>query len=158
VTFAPQDNCNWCGQLVDDCERRKKKDMTEKKVLTPVVIESPYAGDVERNLRYLRACMHDCLVNHQEAPYASHALYTQPGVLDDTIPEERQLGIEAGFAFRPLMKKTVVYEDLGYSRGMNYGIKHAEEIGHPIEYRTLGESWDVRPRCDCGACKSCMGM
>lgn len=106
----------------------------------PVVVESPYAGDIEKNLRYVRACMRDCLLRG-EAPFASHALYTQPGVLRDEVPEERQHGIEAGFAFRPLMKKTVVYEDLGYSRGMNYGIAHAKEIGHPIEYRKLGGEW-----------------
>lgn len=114
--------------------------MTEKKTYVPVVIESPYAGDIEKNLRYLRACMRDCLLRG-EAPYASHALYTQPGVLRDEVPEERQHGIEAGFAFRPLMKKTVVYEDLGYSRGMKYGIQHAQEIDHPIEYRRLGGEW-----------------
>lgn len=39
-----------------------------------VVIESPYAGDVERNLRYVRAAMRDCLLRG-EAPFASHALY-----------------------------------------------------------------------------------
>lgn len=47
-----------------------------------VIIESPYAGDVDRNLEYLRAAMRDCL-KRGEAPFASHALYTQPGVLDD---------------------------------------------------------------------------
>lgn len=107
---------------------------------TIVVVESPYAGDIEKNMRYLRACMRDCILRH-EAPYASHALYTQPGVLKDEVPEERKLGIEAGFAFRPRTQKTVVYIDLGYSTGMKYGIKHAEEIGHPIEYRTLGGEW-----------------
>jgi len=105
-----------------------------------VVIESPFAGDVELNLRYVRAAMHDCIVNHNEAPYASHALYTQEGVLDDDIPKERTLGIEAGFVYRDLTSKTVVYADLGVSKGMKYGIKHAEESGHPIEYRTLPES------------------
>ena len=108
--------------------------------MVTVVIESPYAGDIKRNMRYLRACMRDCLLRG-EAPFASHALYTQPGVLRDDVPEERQHGIEAGFAFRPLTKKTVVYIDLGYSTGMQYGIKHAEEIGHPIEYRSLGGEW-----------------
>lgn len=39
-----------------------------------VVVESPYAGDVERNLRYLRAAMADCLARG-EAPFASHGLY-----------------------------------------------------------------------------------
>ena len=47
-----------------------------------VILESPYAGDVETNLRNARAAMRDCLLRG-EAPYASHLLYTQPGVLDD---------------------------------------------------------------------------
>ena len=50
-----------------------------------VIIESPFAGDVDRNLRYARAAMRDCLLRG-ESPYASHLLYTQPGVLNDDIP------------------------------------------------------------------------
>lgn len=110
---------------------------------TTVVVESPYAGDIEKNKRYLRACMRDCILRG-EAPYASHGLYTQEGVLRDEVPEERKLGIEAGFAFRSRLQKTVVYTDLGYSTGMKYGIKHAEEIGHPIEYRQLGGEWSQK--------------
>ena len=102
-----------------------------------VVIESPYAGDVERNLRYLRAAMRDCALRG-ESPYASHALLTQPGVLDDSDPDERELGIRLGFEWRAAADATVVYTDLGFSSGMNYGIAHAQEIGCPIEYRTLG--------------------
>lgn len=117
-----------------------------------VIIESPFAGDVERNLRYLRACMRDCL-KRGEAPYASHALYTQPGVLDDGKPDERKLGIEAGFEFRAHADATVVYTDLGISTGMQYGIEAAESFGlmwlcdghpHRIEYRTLGDGWEQR--------------
>ena len=104
-----------------------------------VIIESPFAGDVDRNLRYLRACIRDCLLRG-EAPFASHAIYTQAGVLDDEVPKERQHGIEAGFAWRETADATVVYTDLGMSRGMRFGIEHAESIGHPIEYRTL-EGW-----------------
>lgn len=104
-----------------------------------VIIESPFAGDVETNLQYLRACMRDCLLRG-EAPYASHGLYTQEGVLDDNIPAERDHGIHAGFAWRSVADKTVVYTDLGTSNGMKYGIKHAEECGIPIEYRSL-EGW-----------------
>ena len=101
-----------------------------------VIVETPYAGDVERNLRYLRACMRDCFLRG-EAPFASHAIYTQPGVLDDTDPDERQLGIEAGFVWREFADATVVYTDLGMSRGMEYGIAHANSIEHKIEYRSL---------------------
>lgn len=106
-----------------------------------VVIESPYAGDVERNLRYLRACMRDCLMRG-EAPFASHGLYTQEGVLDDTKPDERAHGIEAGFAWRLASDVTVVYADLGITPGMRYGIDHAEKLGRPIEWRRLGAGWD----------------
>jgi hypothetical protein len=101
-----------------------------------VIVESPFAGDVERNLRYVRAAMRDCLLRG-EAPFASHALYTQPGVLRDDVPAERQQGIEAGFRFRAMAHKTVVYTDLGVTEGMKTGIMHATEMGHEIEYRTL---------------------
>lgn len=104
-----------------------------------VVIESPFAGDVKRNKRYLAACMLDCL-RRGESPFASHGLYTQEGVLDDNIPEERELGIQAGFAWRDVAEATVVYLDLGVSRGMEYGIRDAIRKGRPIEERTI-EGW-----------------
>lgn len=105
-----------------------------------VIIESPYAGDVERNLRYLRACMADCLARG-EAPFASHGLYTQPGVLDDDVPSERSLGIRAGFAWREVAEATVVYTDLGMSTGMRFGVEDAERMGRPVEHRKLGGEW-----------------
>ena len=104
-----------------------------------VVIESPYAGDVEANLTYARACMLDCL-RRNETPYASHALYTQAGVLDDTVPEERTLGIRAGFGWRGAADKTVVYIDRGQSQGMRAGVLDAEAAGRPVEYRRLGRT------------------
>lgn len=105
-----------------------------------VILESPYAGDVEANLDYLRACLRDCLTRG-EAPFASHGLYTQPGVLQDQVPDERELGILAGFHWRPAAHKTVVYTDRGMSSGMRAGIAHAEALGQPVEYRVLGY-WD----------------
>lgn len=102
-----------------------------------VIVESPYAGDVKTNVRYARRCMADCLARN-EAPYASHLLYTQPGVLDDDVPGEREAGIQAGFAWRHVAEATVVYTDYGISGGMKYGIKDAEKRGSPVEYRTIG--------------------
>ena len=75
-----------------------------------------------------------------EAPFASHGLYTQPGVLRDEVPEERTHGIEAGFAWREVAHKTVFYVDRGWSRGMEYGYQHAQKLGHTIEVRTLEAS------------------
>jgi hypothetical protein len=104
--------------------------------LRRVIVESPYAGDVARNLRYLRACLHDCLMR-DEAPFASHGLYTQAGVLDDEKPEERTLGIAAGLRWGAAADATVVYCDLGVSKGMHYGIRSAMEHQRPVEYRYL---------------------
>lgn len=104
-----------------------------------VIIESPFAGDTKITLRYLRAAMKDCLARG-EAPFASHGLYTQPGVLDDKNPEQRKKGIEAGFAWHSVAQAVVVYTDLGISAGMKQGIAHALKIGMPIEYRRI-EGW-----------------
>ncbi len=107
-----------------------------------VVIESPFAGDVPRNLRYLRACLRDSLLR-DEAPYASHALYTQPGVLDDGDPDDRKRGMEAGFRFKKFADATIVYTDLGISAGMQAGIDASIAQGFTYEYRDLGEDWET---------------
>ena len=101
-----------------------------------VIIESPYAGDVEANTEYARACVRDSL-GRGEAPIASHLLYTQPGILDDNIPDERQWGIDAGLAWREVAQMTIVYDDRGITKGMKYGIAKAEQAGIPVEYRQL---------------------
>ena len=100
-----------------------------------VIIESPYAGDVEFNLAYARRALLDSL-QRGEAPIASHLLYTQ--VLDDGVPAERKLGIEAGLAWRRVAEVSAVYTDLGISSGMQYGIDLAAQAGLFIDYRTIG--------------------
>lgn len=110
-------------------------------VLILVALETPFAGDVEKNLRYARKCMHDCF-KRGEAAYASHLLYTQPEVLDDNIPEERRLGMEAGMLWSEKAAKSVVYTDLGISSGMKFGIERASKVGRPVEFRELGPDWD----------------
>lgn len=101
-----------------------------------VIVESPYAGDIEANIKYARKCVRDSLMRG-EAPIASHLLYTQPGILKDEIPVERQHGIDAGLAWRKVAEATIVYTDLGISQGMQYGIDAATTAGIEIEYRTL---------------------
>ena len=65
------------------------------------------------------------------------ARLTQPGILDDGIPSERQWGIDAGLAWRRVADASVVYIDRGISKGMEYGILAAIEAGKPVEFRTL---------------------
>lgn len=101
-----------------------------------VILESPYAGDVERNLEYGRACLRDSLMRG-ESPIASHLLLTQQGVLDDSNQEERIIGIEVGLAWCEVSDGTVVYADYGVSAGMTYGIHRAITSGKPVEYRRI---------------------
>ncbi len=112
-----------------------------------VDIETPYSAptfqEVARNIRYARACVRDSLLRG-EVPYASHLFYTQTGILDDNIPAERERGIMAGKAItEQLNATTIVYTDLGTSRGMEFGIKMAEQSGREIVYRSLGEGWET---------------
>ncbi len=102
--------------------------------MTPVIIESPYAGDIERNVEYAKKCMLDSL-NRGEAPILSHLLYTQ--VLNDSDPIQRAMGINAGLVWGKFAEKTVVYYDLGFSEGMIKGIEHAKDNNRPIEYRKI---------------------
>ena len=101
-----------------------------------VVIESPYAGEVDRNIHYARRAIHDCLTRG-EAPIASHLLFTQPGVLDDNDSRERSLGIAAGLAWMPCADAIVVYTDYGVSPGMQAAIERAKFLQIPVEYRSL---------------------
>jgi len=107
-----------------------------------VIIESPYAGDVQTHTEYARRCLADSL-SRGEAPYASHLLYTQPGVLDDTKSEERTKGMRAGFAWNAMAAATVVYTDYGISAGMKEGIANAIGANRLIIYRSLNSKGDL---------------
>jgi len=100
------------------------------------IIESPFAGDVEKHKAYAKRAVHDALLRG-EAPIASHLLFTQEGVLDDAKPDERKLGIEAGLAWYQVAQLSAVYLDCGQSHGMIEGQERATAWGVPIEYRFL---------------------
>lgn len=97
------------------------------------------AAEGELHLAYGRAAIRDSL-QRGESPYASHLLYTQPGILDDTDAAERQLGIAAGFAWRHVAHLTAVYADLGISTGMRFGIDEARRYGLHVEIRSI-DGW-----------------
>ena len=107
-----------------------------------VIVESPFAAPdsvgAERNLTYARAALKDC-INRGEAPLAAHLLY--PQVLEDGSLHERELGFVLGFSWMVVAHAVVVYRDLGVSPGMQRGIREAERLGCPVEYREFGR-WD----------------
>ena len=98
-----------------------------------VIVESPYAGDVKRNLAYARACVSNCL-HRGESPIASHLLYTQPGILRDEVKGERELGIRAGLAWLAVADYSVYYTDCGWSRGMLAAL-HDFSLRTPHDFR-----------------------
>jgi len=101
-----------------------------------VILESPYAGFIERNIKYARECVRHSL-SLGEAPIASHLLYTQDGILNDEIEEERNLGINAGLVWKEVADKHVFYIDFGISKGMQYAIDYAARNDIKIEYRKI---------------------
>ncbi len=105
-----------------------------------VVVESPYAGETEnairQNIDFARLCLMDCL-RRGEAPFASHLLYTQPTVLDDSNPDERTKGMDAGFEWGSKAEKVVVYIDRGISSEMRQGIEYYSSMGMAVEFRRL---------------------
>lgn len=103
-----------------------------------VILESPFAGEVERNQLYGRRALRDSL-RRGEAPIASHLLYTQPGVLNDLHPADRKLGIAAGLAWGQVADAAVFYIDHGRSAGMIAARERYAEIGLPVEERTIGK-------------------
>lgn len=107
-----------------------------------VIVESPFAGGF-KNVVYSRECIRDCL-DRGESPFASHLLYTQKGVLDDALPDERRRGIAAAFGWLEVADYIAVYLDLGITRGMAHGIIAAAKLGKPIKFRWIkGEKAEV---------------
>ena len=64
--------------------------MTQNKL---VYIASPYAGDIEANVAFAKAC---CRYAMEQGctPVAPHLLY--PQMLEDSVPAEREAGIRMG--------------------------------------------------------------
>lgn len=98
------------------------------------VIESPLSGDMIRNTAYAELAMLDSFARG-EAPFASHVLF--PHVLNELDPEQREQGIEAGFAIGARLESRAVYVDLGLSGGMRRGVAQAHDLGQTLDRRMI---------------------
>lgn len=100
-----------------------------------VILESPFKGGAPQMQAYLRRAIRDCL-QRGETPYASHRMLTD--ALDDSIPEDRELGIRSGFEWHRRADYSVAYVDFGISDGMKRGIEHAQLVGLDVHHRFIG--------------------
>ena len=57
---------------------------------------------------------------------------------DDSVPEQRALGIAAGLAWREVADYAVFYADYGFSTGMLAAIEHYRRTGFKFETRYIG--------------------
>lgn len=114
--------------------------------MSVVMIESPYSGDIDRNIRYLALCGFDAGVLHDECVYASHGWMTQhPRAKHFFVSDydekwdvlRRDQAICMSQRIRHRCDKTVFYVDLGWSSGMKAAKAYCEEHNLPYEERTL---------------------
>ena len=111
-----------------------------------VIIESPYRASTpqmaKRNVAYMIKVVQDS-INRGEAPFLSHLMYT--GALDDSIPLDRQLGIDLGYAWWSSAEAIVFYTDYGWTIGMVDAKLRAEQHRMVIEERYIAQNINKRP-------------
>lgn len=117
--------------------------------LITVAIESPFATEKgapedvkraqsKRNIAYALACMRHALAEGC-SPYASHLSFTM--ILRDTLPEERKLGMKAGFAYADQCDERWICLDVGESGGMKAGRTRGTKNGQRVIEKRLGPEW-----------------
>lgn len=119
-------------------ERRKKirealgvsqiGESTAPRPMKMAYVASPYSGDIEMNIAYLKKCLRE-LISMSIIPVASH-IYL-PQVLNDNIPEEREIGTSMGIRMIDYCDALISFEDRGVSKGMVDELTHATNIGKP---------------------------
>jgi len=93
-----------------------------------VYICSPYAGDIETNIRFAKdACLY--AAEHGCAPVAVHLIY--PQILDDSKPVQREMGIRMGLRVLASCDELWICGSR-ISHGMSCEIAEAERLGIPV--------------------------
>ena len=93
-----------------------------------IYVASPYAGDVEKNLIFAERACRFCM-EQGHAFFAPHLLY--PRLLNDSVPLERQAGLEMGTAVLSRCDELWSFGET-VSFGMRMEIAEAERLGIPV--------------------------
>ena len=93
-----------------------------------IYVASPYAGDAEKNIEFAKkACRH--VMEQGHAFFAPHLLY--PQLLDDSVPAERQAGLDMGIAMLSRCDELWCYGG-HISFGMHCEMEEADRLGIPV--------------------------
>ena len=110
-----------------------EKEEKELRAFRPIVyICSPYAGDIENNIKSAQEYSRFA-VTEGYIPIAPHLLF--PQFLDDNNPKERELGLFFGHALMSKCTELWVFGN-NVSSGMEAEIKRAKWKSYPIRYFT----------------------
>ncbi len=114
----------------EECAAKKtaQKNIHKNEICKKIYVVSKYAGDVKKNVSYaITYCKFVIAMGHQ--PIASHLLY--PQMLNDNVPEERQLGCDFGMNLLRICDEVWVFGS-EYSKGMKAEVSKARQLGMMI--------------------------
>ncbi|OCN00874.1 hypothetical protein A7X67_10555 [Clostridium sp. W14A] len=106
-----------------------------------VYICSPYAGDVESNVRFAKAACRYAM-KQGCAPVAVHLLY--PQILNDAVPAERKAGIQMGLRVLASCEELWACGDT-ISHGMSCEIAKAKRLGITVRYLSAEQMQSEAP-------------
>ncbi len=109
--------------------KKKQKQRFAEKNRTKVYVASKYAGDIEANVQAARFYCRR-VIDEGYMPIASHLLY--PQFLDDSKPEERELGLLFGLALLKLCDEVGVFGDV--SPGVEKEIEEAKQLKKKLRF------------------------
>ena len=96
-----------------------------------VYVCSPLKGDIQQNIENALAYCRR-VTFEGNVPLAPHAYFTS--FLDDTVPQERKIGMDMGLELLKHADEIQVFGDK-ISEGMRAEIKYAQQNGLPVTYR-----------------------
>lgn len=111
-----------------------------------IYICSPLRGDIEKNIQKAQGYCREAVEFWPDViPIAPHVYCTQ--FLDDTIPQEREAGMELGIALLDMCDELWVYGIDNPSEGMKKEIDYAKEHGIPV--KSAADVYQFRKADDC---------
>lgn len=116
------------SRVMKEYKQKQKKQFADKN-RRKIYVASRYAGDVDRNvasaITYCRRVIDEgCM------PIASHLLY--PQMLDDSNPDERELGLMFGLALLAVCDEVWVFGEV--SAGVVREVAEAKRLKKRIKY------------------------
>ena len=122
------------GKLMKEYKQQQKakwRRQYEMKNRPKVYVASKYAGDVEANVA---AAVDYCkyVIRQNCIPVASHLLY--PQMLDDSVPEQRELGLMFGLSLLAICDEVWCFGDVSESAGVQQEIVEAKKLGKKLRF------------------------